>query len=67
MTDFREIEVQVTDEEIAHLTLAGFWKPDEDGVLRLTNDGSAWLREWCKKRLAETERPTNAGENPSND
>jgi hypothetical protein len=49
----RDIEVDVTDEEIALMTELGFWKQDADGVLVLTAEGNRWVSEWCKKKIAE--------------
>ncbi len=48
-----EIEVQLSDQDLALLLLTGFVRHDPDGVLALTPKGSTWLREWCDKRLAE--------------
>ena len=51
----KEIEVELSEEDEALLLLTGFVRRDSDGVLALTDEGSAWLREWCAERLAEHE------------
>lgn len=48
-----DIEVEITDEQAAHLVLAGMFTKAEDGVLEITEQGSKWLREWCDAKIAE--------------
>lgn len=43
---YTEIEVELEEEEVAHLVLAGMFTREEDGGLLITEKGSKWLREW---------------------
>jgi len=48
-----DIEVEISDEQVAHLIMAGMAEKAEDGVLVLTPAGSAWLKSWCDEQLAK--------------
>lgn len=50
MSKMHEIEVNVADETAAELVLLGFWTRDPDGGYTLTDKGSKWVREWCRKQ-----------------
>lgn len=43
---FVDIPVEITDQEAAHLVLAGMFR-QEGKVLVITEKGSAWLNAWC--------------------
>ena len=47
-----DIEVEMSDEQVAHLVMAGMAKV-EDKVIVLTPAGSAWLKSWCDEQLAK--------------
>jgi hypothetical protein len=49
----REVEIDVSTEEINELTAMGFWRLGDDDVLELTHSGNQWVLEWCKKKIAE--------------
>jgi hypothetical protein len=50
---YKDIEVDITDEQVKHLVLAGMFTQEEDGVLLITPKGSEWLRNWCDEKLEE--------------
>lgn len=50
-----DIEVELTDEQAAHLVLAGMFVKAEDGVLQITEKGSRWLREYLDAEIAKHE------------
>lgn len=52
---FVDIEVELTDEQAAHLVLAGMFTKEADGVLQITEQGSKWLSAWCDEQLAKHE------------
>jgi hypothetical protein len=47
-----EIQVELTDQDVALMLVFGFARRDPDGVLSLTDKGSEWLHGWCVERLA---------------
>jgi hypothetical protein len=54
---FIDIEVELSDQDFAYLFFAGLIHGrDQAGVLTLTAKGSAWLHEWCAKRIAEDKK-----------
>lgn len=48
-----DIEVELTDEQAKHLVLAGMFTLEADGVLQITERGSAWLQGWCDAEMAK--------------
>lgn len=50
-----DIEVELTEEQVTHLVLAGMFKWVEGYVLEITPQGSKWLQEWCAAEMAKHE------------
>jgi hypothetical protein len=46
---YTDIEVEISDEDAAHLVMAGMFTR-EGNVLVITPKGSAWLDAWLKER-----------------
>lgn len=49
----RDIDIDVSAEQVAEMTALGFWRQEADGVLVLTDEGNAWVREWLAERIKE--------------
>ena len=51
---YKDIEVDITDEEARHLVMAGMFT-QEGEVLVITPKGSEWLKAWCDEQLKARE------------
>jgi hypothetical protein len=41
----------LTPEDESLMVLTGFAVRASDGILTLTDDGNAWVGEWCRKQI----------------
>lgn len=48
--------VPLTPEDETMMLLTGFAVRDPDGVLRITEKGSVWVQEWCRRKREEATR-----------
>ena len=52
MTDGQTtIELDLEQEDIDALVKAGFFEPHPDGGYQFTENGNAWLLEWCDAQM----------------
>lgn len=48
---YTDIEVDISEEEVAHLIMAGMVVQVEGSVLALTAKGNEYLHQWCNEQI----------------